>query len=375
LLAEKTFVPAPPNEQLRGALELLKDREFPPEAWENSLLPARVNAYRPQMLDALLSEGSFYWRFSGDKSKSLSFHAYEASDWDADLTVNDNLDKDARIILNFLINRGAVFSSALTAPLEGRPAYDALQELMTQGYIHADSFTPVRQWLERSKMEKYTTRQKVNARIQTLNSGRWDISRPVRELPLKEAILRSFDKYAVLCRETARELGLPWAECLESLRVMEYTGVVRRGYFVEGLSGAQYVRSEDYGFVVAELEAPARELRWLTATDPYQPWGRILKHLPGREFMLVHGTYAALYEGLPIAVFERSGAVLRIFDEEHDQIPTALRRFAADYTARRCYPCEKRLVVKSYPAGIENALADAGFSRVMDDFVLRQGIN
>jgi ATP-dependent Lhr-like helicase len=153
---------------------------------------------------------------------------------------------------------------------------------------------------------------------------------------------------------------------------MEYTGAVRRGYFAEGLSGAQYMRSDDYAFTVAALEAPAQELRWLPAQDPCQPWGHVLKHLSGREFTLVPGTAVALSAGLPIAVFERSGAALRVFEEDTVQIETALKRFAADYTARRVYPNEKRLTVRSFPPGLESPLSAAGFTRVMDDFVLRR---
>jgi ATP-dependent Lhr-like helicase len=268
--------------------------------------------------------------------------------------------------------RGAVFSSAFTSPLEGRPAHDALRELMTRGLVHADSFTPVRQWLERAKAEKFTMRQKVNARIQTLNAGRWDISRNVKKLSLKESINRAFDVYVILCKETAKEMQLPWAECLEILRVMEYTGDVRRGYFAEGLSGAQYVRADDFGVTAAALESPESSLRWLPANDPCQPWGQILRHLPGRVFMLIQGTVAAIYAGLPIAVFERGGATLRVFDENNEHIETALNQFVKDYAARRCYPAEKRITVKSYPPWTEGAFVNAGFARVMDDFVLRR---
>jgi len=371
LLTEKAFLAAPPPEQLRAALELLKNREFPPEAWEAALLPARVTAYRPQMLDALLGEGGFYWRFGN--GENLSFHSYADADWETDMSAKaGDLAGDRLIIYQTLLSRGAVFASALTGPLAGRPAHDALRDLMAGGLVHADSFMPVRQLLDRAKTEKSTARQRVNARVQTLTSGRWDISRPVISSALEEAINQAFDKYVILCRETAKELGLPWAEALELLRAMEYTGAARRGYFVDGLSGAQYVRDGDYTYTVAALEAPAQELRWLPAQDPCQPWGHVLKHHQDREFMLGQGTYAALHAGLPIAVFERSGAALRVFNAEPELVDSALRRFVSDFTARRVYPAAKRITVKNYPPNAEAALAAAGFARVMDDFVLRR---
>ena len=37
-------------------------------------------------------------------------------------------------------------------------------------------------------------------------------------------------------------MNLTWREALEILRVWEYTGGrVRRGYFIEGMSGAQFI--------------------------------------------------------------------------------------------------------------------------------------
>ena len=51
------------------------------------------------------------------------------------------------------------------------------------------------------------------------------------------------------------------------------------------------------------------------ASDPNQAWGKILKYDPNRQFTSVSGTAIALKKGIPVAVFERKGNTLRIFDE------------------------------------------------------------
>ena len=73
------------------------------------------------------------------------------------------------------------------------------------------------------------------------------------------------------------------------VRIWEYTGKVRRGYFVEGLSGAQFVRTEEFEGVMLALEQPRRDIQWLCAADPMQAWGKILPHPSAlREFCGKH---------------------------------------------------------------------------------------
>ena len=80
------------------------------------------------------------------------------------------------------------------------------------------------------------------------------------------------------------------------------------------------------------------------------------------------GTAVALFGGLPIALFERQGRILRIFDAEGAE--EALRLFVLEYKGKRIFAGKKRIVVKEYPDGAEAALKAAGFDREMQDYVL-----
>jgi ATP-dependent Lhr-like helicase len=166
LMAGRLRTLAPPGEQLKQAIEKLADRPFPAGQWEADLLPARVSAYRPELLDKLLSVGEVFWRLGNE---GLSFHAYADVDWDADIDKyleNTELDSDAQMIIQILRKRGASFVSALSAEERKmqKPMQEVLFSLMEKGLIHADSFTPVRMWLERDNIEKYKGRRRLAAR-------------------------------------------------------------------------------------------------------------------------------------------------------------------------------------------------------------------
>jgi ATP-dependent Lhr-like helicase len=371
LMAGRLRTFAPSGEQLKQSIEKLAGRPFPASQWEAHLLPARVNGYRPELLDQLLSCGEVFWRLGNE---GLSFHAYADVDFDADISEyldKVELDPDEQMVIQILRKRGASFISAW--PTEEwqmqKPLQEVLFSLMEKGLIHADSFTPVRMWLEREKSGKFTVRQRVAARVATSTSGRWDIQRPLKPKSIEERLNHAFEKTDLLCRETASILlGIPWATALGALRTWEYTGRARRGYFVEGLSGAQYIREDAYVSIIQGLEHPTDKVIWLVASDPNQAWGKALPHGPDRQFTNVHSTVVALKKGIPVAVFERQGHTLRVFNES---VRTdALTAFAEAFRKRTIFPALNRVTVKQYPPTAAQALADAGFRRAMLDYVL-----
>jgi ATP-dependent Lhr-like helicase len=365
LVASRNYMAAAPADQLEAFLKQFADLTYPTILWENVLLPARVTRYRSELLDTLLAGGNLFWKLQGEEG--LSFHRYEDIDWEADLSeVGQELEANEKMLYEALFRRGASFMQRLTGLLEGESPYDTLLGLAEKGLVCADSFMPVRQWLNREKLNKATVKQRVSARAKAMSTGRWEITHPLKALTIEERLDRCFDRVAILCRETCQ--GLSWAQALETLRVWEYTGRVRRGYFIEGLSGVQFIRDKDFTAMMAALEQPNNEVIWLNAVDPAQQWGKSLPHRTDRAFMNVPGTAVALREGIPIAVFERQGKLLRIFEEQH--LSEALRVFAQDYARHRIFADHNRLIVKEYPTEAIDALAAVGFKRELQDYAL-----
>lgn len=385
------------EEQLKAVIAQYVNRAYPVKFWENILFTSRVRNYSEGLLDRLLAQGDYFWRMCGDGS--LAFCRYEEIDWEAPLPETGGLlTGDEALLYRELSRRGASFLKFLTEIPKENSAQDVLLGLAEKGLVCADSFVPVRQWANREKVKKATARQRVNARVMALSAGRWDVVRPLKEKRLEELLWLFFEENPILCKETFRKAvsgyragmgaaesarlenpanpaaggsgmdGWTWSEALKILRVWEYTGKARRGYFVKGLSGAQFIRKEDYEGITAALKAPVKQVIWLNATDPALMWGKALELPEERGFLAVPGTAVALYEGRIAAVMERQGKVLRIF--EWETIAEVLEGFVRSFGRKQVFPELKRLIVKEYPGKAEEALQKAGFMREMKDYVL-----
>ena len=370
LLINNLRINAPPVEQLDNALFELCDRAFPITLWENVLLPARVKNYNGGLLDKILSEGKYFWKLNNSE---LSFHLNEDIDWDYNVggdALGTTLENDEEIIFDSIKKRGAVFLSSLSGAVSQRSLLQPALSLVEKGLLKADSFIPVRQLLNKEKLSLAPVKQRVQATVKALNSGRFDLARPVFEKSLEEQICRAFDKVKILCRETAAQVGLPWGLALEKLRVWEYTGKARRGYFVEGLSGAQFIKEEDFTKIIHALENPnsKKEIVCINAADPALMWGKSLSHLEGKSFICVSGTAVALKSGVPVAVLEKQGQVLRIFDDESTE--NAVKALTENYKKGFIFPNLKRLIIKEYPKEAEAALKSTGFMQQMMEWVV-----
>lgn len=370
LMLSQTESGAPSSECLQDTLRQYAGMTFPAAFWEKILLPGHVRNYKPSLLDAFLAEGELFWHM--EEKGGLRFDFQADVGWEADRLSEDlaeeNLTEEERVIYEAIIKRGACFMQSLNNLLPGQSPYDTLLSLMEKGLVYADSFLPVRQWVDREKTKKAVVRQRVNLRVKALQTGRWDIVRPVRVKTIEEKLEACFLVSPVLSKETAAACGLSWQEALSVLRIWEYTGQARRGYFVKDLSGAQFIRGKDYESVVRRLQDPKKNLVWINAADPAQCWGKILAHKDGRSFINVPGTAVACYGGLPIAVMERQGKVLRIWQEELQE--ECLRLFAEKFRQGSIFAGMKRIVVKDYPDAAAQALRQAGFRKEMQDYVL-----
>ncbi len=367
LLVNRARVTAPAREQAQKALESMCGLSMPAVMWESVLLPGRVSKYRPEILDSVLAEGRFFWKLTG---ANLSFHKYDRIDWDKPFDMPDTVKgQDEKLILDTLQKRGASFIQVLSQIPGIESEYDALLSLSGQGLVNADSFMPVRQILGKKKLDQMTVRQRVNSRVKVMSAGRWDLVRPLVEQTMETILEEAFDHSVLLCRETAR--GFIWRDALEILRVWEYTGRVRRGYFIEGLSGAQFIRDQDFSRVMEAFEQPDQQIVWLPAVDPAQPWGKELKHQEGRTFLNVPGTVVCLCAGTVVAVFEQKGKTLRIFESE--LAFRILEAFVYEYDVKRVYPEQNRITIREYPPELSDVLKQAGFMKEMRDFVKYRG--
>lgn len=334
-------------------MNTLTDIELPATAWEDAVLPRRVPGYRIAMLDQLLAEGDLTCILRTEKSKPfVQFVRSEDVSLDGYVQAR-SIPEELQPILQVLEKGGAQFDYVVSKRLGGIQVTGKLHRLFRMGLVRQDSFAPVRHMLD--------TRTRMEPKQST---GRWSRACELTERTIDEIIAVNFRRLPILCRETCT--GIPWQEALERLRMLEMAGEVRRGYFVSGLSGAQFTTKDRFSEVTAALNSADDSLICLNAVDPAQLWGKVLRHTDGRDFLCIPGTTVVLRGGMPVCVFERSGAVLRVFEDA----PEAIKCFADAFRARRIFPNKHRIVLKEYPKHMAKAIEQAGFTREALEYVM-----
>jgi ATP-dependent Lhr-like helicase len=149
---------------------------------------------------------------------------------------------------------------------------------------------------------------------------------------------------------------------------LELLGTARRGYFVEGLGGAQFALP---GAVerLRSMPEPDGTHQLLAATDPSNPYGASLpwpKLEGGRRPARAPGAHLLLRDGAPILYVERGGrGLLRLAPLDGEELAAAVR-FLAEAVADGRLP---KLAIEKFDgepvigSGHEETLLGAGFSR------------
>jgi len=123
------------------------------------------------------------------------------------------------------------------------------------------------------------------------------------------------------------------------LRAMEEAGQCRRGYFVEGLGGAQFAQPgavDRMRALAASDSSSAERAVVLAAADPAQPYGAALpwpdrpgetasSHRPGRKA----GALVVLADGSLVLYVERGGRTLLSWTEDPDLLEPCAAALAA----------------------------------------------
>jgi ATP-dependent Lhr-like helicase len=261
---------------LEQVLEILQGFAAPASVWEEDILPRRVGGYRSDWLDELLARGTWFWRAEGG-IRELPRVALATRDSKADppeAPVPEDLSTAEQLVLGLLERHGASFAADLArqGQLEPSQVRGALESLVGRGLVTNDRFDPVRQGSEtmtdalgaaaKARRAGVLLRPRPRRSLTARLEGRW--WRLAQQAGDPEARLLSWaeillGRYGVLTRElVALEPCAPtWAELAPLLARAEWRGELRRGYFVEGLSGVQYAHEE-----------AATELARLAASPP-----------------------------------------------------------------------------------------------------------
>ena len=354
---------------LLSVIEQLAGQPIPASAWESLVLPARVADYRPAMLDELLSAGEVVWSGHGRIGGSdgwISLHPAES----APLTLRPPEEIDLTQVHRELLGAlegGAVRYSRLAGddPVDDAHRHTALWDLVWSTRVTNDSFAPVRALLApgRSRTATGTPAHRVRggsraprlraarlssrylagtdaAPVPPLVGGRWALLERAAIEPTAAAAATCeilLDRYGVVTKGavTTEEVPGGFARIYKALSVFEDSGQARRGYFIDGLGGAQFAAGHTVDTLRESAVVPRdQELsaHVLAATDPANPYGAALSwpprpggeesatgHRPGRK----PGALVVLVDGAPVLFVERGGKRILTFTEENDRLEAA----------------------------------------------------
>jgi ATP-dependent helicase Lhr and Lhr-like helicase len=321
-----------------AVIDQLQGFEIPAGAWEEAVLPSRVEGYQHRWLEDLCHSGELVWgrlsprpadaegttrRGSATPSRAtpVTFALREDLPWllraaRGDAVPAEPVHGAARDVLDALRARGAMFHSELRNATGRLPVEveEGLWDLVARGIVTADGFQAVRALLSARQSWKRRQRHEQRPRAGTRRSptwreggeGRWALlptggpgQDDDREALAEQVAGQLLARWGVVFWDLmAREsLALPWREVVWALRRLEARGVVRGGRFVTGPAGEQYALPE----AVDELRRVRRAGRdgqtvRLNGADPLNLVGIIL---PGARVAAVRTNAVTYVDGAP----------------------------------------------------------------------------
>jgi ATP-dependent helicase Lhr and Lhr-like helicase len=374
-------------DRLREALVPLQGVALTPKVWEDDVLPRRLGTYSPTWLDELCTSGEVVWIGAGARGRGdgrLALYFREDVRLAGPPPANAKLERtegEPHDAIRERLAAGPAFWLDLLADLDfpTQELHNALWDLAWSGEVTNDAFAPLRAprlravpSAERRGRRFARRRAAAGAAVQ----GRWSLTAPLFEgAPAAGPRLRAqaelmLERYGIVTRESVLAEGVPggFSTLYAELGNLELLGTARRGYFVEGLGGAQFALP---GAVERLRSLPAEDGSFLllAATDPANAYGASLpwpKPPSGRRPARAPGAHVLLRDGAAVLYLERGGrSVLRLVELEEAELAAAMRALFDAVSAGRLpkLGIEKLDGEPIVGSGHEEALLEAGFSR------------
>ncbi len=268
----------------RPIVEVLAPLEgvpIPATVWRHSILPPRTT-HGIDALDEPLRSGEWLWVGRGTLGgRNGRIALYRRSTWHTLRPPRQEAPAEPvhEAVRRHLDAAGASFFADLYAAAGGgdpEAVGEHLWDLVWAGEVTNDSLAPV--W-EHLKGRRRSSRRRVSGRFNPDVQGRWSlVPAPAESTPTDVATARAamlLARHGVVTRATvaAEEIPGGFTGLYPVFSAMEERGQVRRGYFVDGLGGAQFASPGAVDRLRATTE-PSTVL--LAATDPANPYGSVL---------------------------------------------------------------------------------------------------
>ncbi|WP_456238043.1 Lhr family helicase, partial [Nonomuraea antri] len=239
------------------SIEQLQGAAVPASALETLVLPSRVPGYQPALLDELTSSGEVMWVGQGSLPGGDGWVSLYFADT-APLLLPDpaeiTMTPVHEGVLDLLSGGGALFFRGISdqlGTLDDATMVTALWDLVWSGRVSGDTLAPLRATLGTGRpAHRPATTRRRRAVLPTRSgpptvAGRWWLLPG----PVDDATQRAnaqaevlLERHGVVTRGSVTSERLPggFTPIYQVLRAYEEGGRCRRGYFVEGLGGAQF---------------------------------------------------------------------------------------------------------------------------------------
>jgi ATP-dependent helicase Lhr and Lhr-like helicase len=375
-------------------IERLGGAPVPASALETLVLPSRVAGYTPALLDELTSAGEIVWSGAGalpggdgwlvlapaDGASLLLPEPAEVSMTPLHSAVLEALADGGALFFRMLSDRvGGLLSGLPGGPLPtDAEMADAIWDQVWAGRLTNDTLGPLRVLLGGGQPRRAAAAARSVPRPRPGGisgpgrrygfgrpsmpsrtgpptvSGRWSLL-PARDdadptLRAHALAMTLLERHGVLTRGAvaAERITGGFAAVYPVLRAMEEAGQARRGYFVEGLGGAQFALPGAVDRMRAMADRPraadrvrpasnsAERAVVLAAADPAQPYGAALpwperpgetpsSHRPGRKA----GALTVLLDGLLVLYVERGGRTVLSWTDDPERLAPSAAALAA----------------------------------------------
>jgi len=370
----------PGVEGLRSTIQALQGQENYQIVYERDIFPTRVPDYSPAMLDRLCYGGEVFWRRFDHRTMrrgQIGFCFRRDLDWivadpaQAEMELDrwdDDIPDACDAVRGFLRQSGACFFDDIVrgTRLDERLVLRAVWHLVWTGEATNDSYESIRHAAIASGLSAcYDLGTKPGRKGVTLDFivghmldlrkldprlGRWapterlvpSVLHPpeVAQAAAAWANLLLL-RYGIVSHESYRRevCPLPWKEIRRALVKQELLGKVRRGFFVQDLSGEQYAHPEAIDALrdekLRQLDANSNgatslaqgPITVLNACDPANPYGTLfaVTTQSGAEFKFVRvpQKYLVLQQGEPLLLYE--GRVRLLVDLSRERAEQALQ--------------------------------------------------
>ncbi len=372
---------------LLSVLEKMEGYALHSELWESEILWHRMKNYDPGVLRALSTKGEIVCAGSAPGKSQWIFSGDGACFLEEKEKLLEGVSDTAKELYEFLKHNGASFLSDIRegTPFSLAALNKAIAELFWGGLITNDVVD------EALNVKRFKTKDDspllseriilTNPRRNPLKSfamssvrkalrttpgwnGRWSLLHTRRVLgekaSLEEKVGRQAQqlllRYGIVAREIAKREDnlLPWPLLALEFQKMELRGEIRRGYFVDGLSGMQFALPAAVDMIRAINNEQSTMNGGLpivvNACDPANPYGLgveigNVKATANIRIARLPLNYFVFDKGSPILWIEGFGArITTVAESSQDIVRAGLEQFVSNL--RSSFRNEREIIVE-----------------------------